>query len=294
MSRINGVFEKLRAEGRAAFIPFIMAGDPDGETSLEVLNALPAAGADIIELGVAFSDPMADGPSIQAAGRRALKAGQTLAKTLAMAKSFRKGNNETPLVLMGYLNPIEQYGLERFAADAAAAGVDGLIVVDAPPEEDAALRAAANGTGLDVIRLATPTSDENRLSTIIEGASGFLYYVSVAGVTGAGSAASDAVAAAVARVKTRTGIPVGVGFGIKTPEQAAETARCADAVVVGSALVDRLASGSPEKRADGLEAAGDATDISRKATISRKERVAAVIEYAQTLAAAVRGARDGV
>ncbi|MEO1014680.1 MAG: tryptophan synthase subunit alpha [Pseudomonadota bacterium] len=242
MSRITAAFTRAREERRAAFIPFIMAGDPDLETSYRLLTALPDAGADIIELGVAFTDPMADGPAIQAAGLRALKAGQTLDKTLDMVRRFRAEGGETPIVLMGYANPVERRGAQQFPAIAAQAGVDGLIVVDLPPEEDAPLRAGAEAAGIDVIRLATPTTDASRLSVILNGASGFIYYVAVAGVTGAQSAAEAEVAEAVARVKNASDLPVAVGFGVKTPEQAAAFGAVADAVVVGSAIVDRLAA----------------------------------------------------
>lgn len=241
-SRIAARFDDLAREGRAAFIPFVMAGDPDYETSLALVKALPGAGADLIEIGVCFTDPMADGPAIQAAGLRALKAGQTLRKTLDLVRSFRRGDDATPIILMGYFNPIHAYGAAAFVADARAAGVDGLIVVDLPPEEDAELCLPARAAGLDFIRLATPTTDAARMPAVLRNVSGFLYYVSVAGITGAGAGASAAVAAAVERLKAASGLPVAVGFGIKTAEKAAETARCADAVVVGSALVERLAA----------------------------------------------------
>lgn len=240
MSRIAGVFDKLRAKNRAAFIPFIMAGDPDADISLEILKGLPSAGADIIELGVAFTDPMADGPSVQAAGLRALQAGQTLSKTLDLVRAFRRENDTTPIVLMGYFNPIHHRGAEKFAAEASAAGVDGLIVVDAPPEEDGPLRAAAGREGLDVIRLATPTTDDARGRIVTDGASGFLYYVSVAGVTGAASARVEDVAHAISQLKKGSELPVALGFGVKTPAQAEAFAKAADAVVVGSAIVDQI------------------------------------------------------
>ncbi len=240
MSRIKPCFEKLGRENRAAFIAFIMAGDPDMDTSLELLKKLPAAGADIIELGVAFTDPMADGPAIQAAGRRALDAGQTLRKTLEMVRAFRAGDDQTPIILMGYYNPFYAYGVEAFLADAKSAGVDGLIIVDLPPEEDAELCLPAREAGIDFIRLATPTTDDARLPDVIKNTSGFVYYVSVAGITGKGVGAGGAVEAAVARIKSASGLPVAVGFGVKTPEKAADFARFADAVVVGSALVEEF------------------------------------------------------
>jgi tryptophan synthase alpha chain len=241
MSRIAQRFADLKRANRAAFIPFITAGDPDAETSFAILEQLPSAGADLIELGVPFSDPMADGPAIQASSLRALDAGMTVDGVLKLVRRFRDGDDGTPIVLMGYFNPIHAYGAERFARDAAAAGVDGLITVDLPPEEDDVLRAPSRATGLDIIRLATPTSDEKRLSVILNGASGFLYYVSFAGVTGTRSFAEDDVRSAVARVKKKGFLPCAVGFGVKTPEQARAVAGFADAVVVGSAIVNRIA-----------------------------------------------------
>ena len=250
MSRIAQRFRTLQEEQRAAFIPFIMAGDPDLETSAAILNALPDAGADLIELGVCFTDPMADGPAIQAAGLRALDAGQTLRKTLSMVQSFRERDNKTPIILMGYFNPIATYGVTPFVEDALHAGVDGLIVVDLPPEEDPELCLPARAAGLDFIRLATPTTDQARMPTVLRNASGFVYYVSVAGVTGQNTGASGDVEAAVSALKTASGLPVAVGFGIKTPEKAAETAEFADAVVVGSALVDRISTALETERAN--------------------------------------------
>jgi len=241
MSRIAQRFAKLKTEGRAGLVTFVTAGDPDLATSSKILAGLPKAGADLIELGMPFSDPMADGPSIQAAGYRALNAGTTLRKALAMAAEFRAGDAETPLILMGYFNPIYSYGVERFAADAVAAGVDGVIVVDLPPEVDAELREPAVAAGLEVIRLATPTTDSVRLPRVLEGAGGFLYYVAVAGVTGTKHAEIGDIAAAVARLKASTQLPVAVGFGIRDPDSAAAVARHADASVVGSAIVDRIA-----------------------------------------------------
>ena len=242
-SRIAARFAELRAQRRAGFIPFITAGDPDRETSLAILKQLPKAGADIIELGVPFSDPMADGPAIQAASQRALKAGMTVKGTLALVERFRKDDDKTPLVLMGYYNPIHAYGVESFARDAAHSGVDGLIIVDLGPEEDSVLRALAAKSGLAIVRLATPTTDDQRLSTVLDGASGFLYYVSVAGVTGTKAFTETDVKTAIDRIKRKTDLPCAVGFGIRTPEGAAAIARIADAAVVGSAIVSRIADG---------------------------------------------------
>tara|TARA_B100000029_G_scaffold471763_1_gene511702 strand:+ start:10628 stop:11464 length:837 start_codon:yes stop_codon:yes gene_type:complete len=235
--RIEKKFKFLKKEGRAAFIPFIMAADPTLDVSLEILKGLPAAGADIIELGVLFSDPMADGPAIQSAGLRAKSAGANLHQTLSMVREFRKVDDITPIILMGYYNPIYIYGNEKFLIDAKNSGVDGLIVVDLPPEEDKELCLPSLEKGLHFIRLATPTTDENRISTVLTNTSGFVYYVSIAGVTGSKSARSDEVRAAVKNIKKYTELPVAVGFGIKTPEQAAIVARSADAAVVGSAIV---------------------------------------------------------
>lgn len=240
VTRIDARLAKLRDEGRAALVTFITAGDPDADTSLAILKALPGAGADIIEFGMPFSDPMAEGPPIQAADIRALTAGQTMVKTLAQVRAFREGDNETPIVLMGYYNPIYIYGVERFVSDAKAAGVDGLIVVDLPPEEDEELCLPAIGAGISFIRLATPTSDDKRLPVLLRNSSGFVYYVSVLGVTGVKSAAASDVATAVARIKAHTPLPVMVGFGVKTGEQAAAIAAHADGVVVGSALVNAV------------------------------------------------------
>ncbi len=244
MSRISSRFAELKKDGRAAFIPFITAGDPDAETTAALLERLSAAGADLIELGVPFSDPMADGPAIQASSLRALKSGMTLTKVLELVRRFRKSHSRTPIVLMGYYNPIHKYGTARFAKDAGEAGVDGLITVDLPPEEDEVLRLPAAAHGIDIVRLATPTTDENRLRTILDGAGGFVYYVSITGVTGTKSFAQDAVRAAVTHLQLATGLPCAVGFGIKTPEQAAGVAAFADAAVVGSAIVERMALGA--------------------------------------------------
>ena len=236
-TRIDTRFAQLKAEGRAAFVTFLMAGDPDLTTSLELIKALPKAGADIIEIGMPFTDPMADGPAIQAAGLRALKAGTTLRKTLAMVASFRQTDDVTPIVLMGYYNPVYIYGVDKFLVDAKAAGVDGLIIVDLPPEEDNELCLPAMKAGLNFIRLATPTTDDKRLPAVLANTSGFVYYVSVTGITGAGSADASVVGAAVARIKRHTDLPVCVGFGIRTPEQAHAIGHSADGAVVGSALV---------------------------------------------------------
>ncbi len=239
-TRIDARFAALKQEGRAAFVTFLMAGDPDPQTSLDVIRALPAAGADVIEIGMPFTDPMADGPSIQAAGLRALKAGMTLRKTLDLVRAFREGDQTTPIVLMGYYNPIYIYGVDRFLPDAKAAGVDGLIVVDLPPEEDTELCLPALKAGLNFIRLATPTTDDKRLPAVLANTSGFVYYVSVTGITGSASADTAQVAMAVERIKRHASLPVCVGFGIRTPEAAGAIARHADGSVVGTALVDAL------------------------------------------------------
>jgi tryptophan synthase alpha chain len=241
VSRIEWRFAALREEGRAGLVTYLTAGDPDPGTSARLFAGLPTAGADLIEIGMPFSDPMADGPVIQEAGQRALKAGMTLRRTLALVRELRRADDATPIVLMGYYNPIYRYGPESFAHDAVAAGVDGVIVVDLPPEEDAELTGPARAAGLDFVRLATPTSDEHRLPRIVEHASGFIYYIAVAGITGTRSADAADVAAAVARLRRYTELPLAVGFGIRTPQQAAEVARAADAAVIGTALVQRLA-----------------------------------------------------
>jgi tryptophan synthase alpha chain len=239
-TRIDRRFAALKAEGRAALVTFLMAGDPDAKTSLAIIKALPAAGADVIELGMPFTDPMADGPSIQAAGLRALTAGQTLVKTLNLVREFRKAEDATPVVLMGYYNPIYIYGVDRFLVDAKSAGVDGLIIVDLPPEEDEELCLPALKAGLNFVRLATPTTDDKRLPAVLNNTSGFVYYVSITGITGAAAPDPGRVSAAVARIKRHTSLPVAVGFGVRTAEQAAAIAANADGVVVGSALVDAL------------------------------------------------------
>ena len=273
MSRIPARFAELKKQNRAGFIAFISAGDPDYETSLEIFRGLPAAGADIIELGMPFTDPMAEGPAIQASSLRALKAGQTMKRTLQMVREFRKQDDRTPVVLMGYYNPVHSYGVERFTADAAAAGVDGLIIVDLPPEEDHELRLPAVGAGLDLIRLATPTTDERRLPTVLQGATGFLYYVSIMGVTGTKTIAPEEVAASLARIRAATDLPVAVGFGIKTEADAAKVARIADAAVVGSALVAEISHFSGP---DGKNVAG---------------AVKAVLDLSRRLAGAAHNAR---
>ncbi|KSB91044.1 tryptophan synthase subunit alpha [Caulobacter vibrioides] len=240
--RIDRRFAALKAENRAGFVAYVMAGDPDAATALEILKGLPAAGADLIELGFPFSDPMAEGPTIQRASQRALAGKMTLNGTLDLARAFREGDQDTPLILMGYLNPLVNKGFEAFAKDAAAAGVDGLIVVDCPPEEADPLSDALEAEGISLIRLASPTTDEKRLPAVVRRTSGFVYYVSVAGVTGVKEADADAVAPAVERLRAAAQLPVAVGFGIRTAERAAEVARVADAAVVGSALVDEIES----------------------------------------------------
>jgi len=255
--RIARRFDKLKAENRGGLITFLTAGDPDGETSSALLKGLPAAGADLIELGMPFSDPMADGPSIQAAGLRALNAGMTLKKVLAQVRGFRKDDSDTPLILMGYYNPIYVYGVESFITDALAAGVDGVIIVDLPPEEDAELCLPALQAGLPFIRLATPTTDDDRLPTVLAHTSGFVYYVSIAGITGTKSAQGADIGAAIARLRRHTDLPIAVGFGIKTPDQAAEIAGLADAAVVGSALVDRIAANLTDKGKPGPDLVGN-------------------------------------
>src|SRR5471030_596626 len=246
-TRIDARFAELKKQGRSAFITFLMAGDPDIETSLAIIKALPTAGADVIEIGMPFTDPMADGPAIQASGLRALKAGMTLKKTLALVRDFRAGDAATPIVLMGYYNPIHIYGVDRFLADAKAAGVDGLIVVDLPPEEDEELCLPTLKTGLNFIRLATPTTDDKRLPAVLNNTSGFVYYVSITGITGSAAPDTAKVNAAVARIKRHTKLPVAVGFGVKTVEQARAIASGADGVVVGSALVDALRASLDKK-----------------------------------------------
>jgi len=239
--RIAERFAKLKQEGRAGLVAFVTAGDPDAATALAIVRGLPAAGADLIELGMPFTDPMADGPAIQAASLRALAKGATMPTTLQLVRDFRQTDQATPIILMGYYNPIYAYGVERFIADALAAGVDGLIVVDLPPEEDAELCLPALKAGLNFIRMATPTTDDRRLPAVLANTSGFLYYVSLAGITGVGTPDTTAVEAAVARIRRQAPLPIAVGFGIRTPEQAAAIARFADAAAVGTALVAKVA-----------------------------------------------------
>jgi len=243
MSRLKARFDALKAENRAAFVTYIQAGDPNRAVSEAILKGLPNAGADIIELGMPFTDPAADGPAIDKAAQRALKAGATTRQTFDMVREFRENDETTPIVLMGYFNPLYHYGVDAFCRNAAKAGVDGLIIVDLPPEEDAELRLPAKSAGIDVIRLATPTTDAVRLPMVLEGASGFIYYVAVAGITGGKSATADDIGSAVARIKEHTNLPVAVGFGIRTPEQAAAVAARADGAVVGTAIVDIIARG---------------------------------------------------
>jgi tryptophan synthase alpha chain len=272
-TRIDRRFATLAREGRAALVTFLMGGDPDPKTSLEVLRALPRAGADVIEIGMPFTDPMADGPSIQAAGLRALKAGMTLRRVLALVRAFRERDDATPLILMGYYNPVYVYGVDRFLADAKSAGVDGLILVDLPPEEDAELCLPALAAGLNFIRLATPTTDERRLPAVLANTSGFVYYVSITGITGAATPDPSRVGAAVARIKRHTNLPVAVGFGVKNAATAEAIARQADGVVVGTALVDAL------KRS---------LDAENRATM---QTVSAVADLVADIARGVRGAQ---
>jgi tryptophan synthase alpha chain len=272
-TRIDRRFAELKEQDRAALVTFLTAGDPDPDTSLAILRAIPAAGADVVELGVPFTDPMADGPAIQMSSQRALKAGQTLKKTLDMVHAFRQGDGATPLVLMGYYNPIYIYGVDRFLRDAKSAGVDGLIVVDLPPEEDAELCLPALKAGVNFVRLATPTTDDKRLPAVLANTSGFVYYVSITGITGTATPDLGKVAAAVARIKRHTSLPVAVGFGVRTAEQAAVIASGADGVVIGSALVNAL-KGS--------------LDRDDKATA---KTVTVVINLVAELARGVRGAR---
>jgi tryptophan synthase alpha chain len=272
-TRIDSRFEQLKEEGRAALVTFLTAGDPDQETSLAILRALPAAGADIIELGMPFTDPMADGPAIQLSSQRALRSGQTMRRTLEMVRLLRKDDPDVPIVLMGYYNPIYIYGVDRFLVDAKDAGVDGLIVVDLPPEEDAELCLPALARGLNFIRLATPTTDDRRLPAVLANTSGFVYYVSITGITGSAKPDPVRTAQAVARIKRHCRLPVAVGFGVRTADQAATIARAADGVVVGSALVSALK---------------DTLDSKEKAT---PRTINAVTGLVAELARGVRGAR---
>jgi tryptophan synthase alpha chain len=273
-TRIDRRFAELKQQGRSALVTFVMAGDPDHATSLAIVKALPQAGADVIELGVPFTDPMADGPPIQAAGLRALKSGQTLARTLELVRAFRESDHATPIVLMGYYNPIYVYGVDRFLTDALQAGVDGLIVVDLPPEEDEELCLPALKAGLNFIRLATPTTDAKRLPAVLANTSGFVYYVSITGITGSAAPDNSRVSEAVARIKRHTTLPVAVGFGVKTAANAREIASNADGVVVGSALVEAVRTS--------LDAGGKATP----------RTVTAVADLVAALAKGVRGARS--
>ena len=268
MSRIAARFAALKREGRGGFIPFIEAFDPDEMTSMELLRGLPAAGADLIEIGIPFTDPMADGPIIQVAGKRALAAGVKVARVLDMVRAFRKSDDATPIILMGYLNPVLSYGVERFCVDAASAGVDGLIMVDLPTEEADMLVPAARANGIDVIRLVAPTTDEKRLPIVLNGSSGFVYYVSITGITGTRSTTAEHLGAAIPRIRKVSDLPVAVGFGVRSPAQAAEAVRVADAAVVGSALCATIA-----------------------ANLGKPGLVRAVHEQVRALADGVRGAR---
>ena len=272
-SRIAAKFESLRRESRGALIAFLEAWDPDPATSMAILRGMPEAGADLIEIGCPFTDPMADGPTIQLAGKRALAAGATMAHTLAMVREFRREDDETPIVLMGYLNPILSYGPPRFCVDAAAAGVDGLIVVDLPSEEARLLAGDAAANGLDIIRLIAPTTDSARLPLVLNGSSGFVYYVSITGVTGTRTATGAELAQAVPRIRRHTHLPIAVGFGVRTPAQAAEAVRSADGAVVASALIETLAASLDEQNRAGPH------------TVRR------VLDQVRSLAQAVRSAR---
>ncbi len=276
-TRIDKKFAELKRERRAGLVAFITAGDPDHDTSLAVLKGLPGAGADIIELGMPFSDPMADGPAIQASSQRALRAGQTMRKTLAMVSAFRAADDTTPIVLMGYYNPIYVYPVDRFIADAAKAGVDGLIVVDMPPEEDAELRPQASEAGLNFIRLATPTTDAKRLPAVLANTSGFVYYVSIAGITGTKAPDLADVKGHVGRIKAQTSLPVAVGFGVKTEEQVSAIGGIADAVVVGSALVGAIAQS--------LDGEGHATNATKAQVLGLVGRLAAALRHPAEAAA---------
>jgi tryptophan synthase alpha chain len=277
MTRIDKKFADLKSQGRAGLVTFITGGDPDYDTSLAILKALPGAGADIIEIGMPFSDPMADGPAIQASSLRALNAGQTMKKTLSMVREFRTKDDTTPIVLMGYYNPIYVYPVDRFVADAVEAGADGLIVVDLPPEEDEELRPAATAAGMNVIRLATPTTDAKRLPAVLSNTSGFVYYVSIAGITGTAAPDIDSVAAHVGRIKANTSLPIAVGFGVKTEDQVSAFARIAEGVVVGSALVSALAQS--------LDGEGKATEATKPELLGLVKRLSSVLRHpAETVA----------
>ncbi|MBA3812468.1 MAG: tryptophan synthase subunit alpha [Caulobacteraceae bacterium] len=272
VSRLDARFAELKRQDRAAFVAYVMAGDPDADTSLGILQGLPAAGADLIELGLPFSDPMADGPPIQRAALRALKAGMTVRGALGLVSRFREADGETPIALMGYLNPLLTYGLAAFARDAASAGVDGLIIVDCPPEEAAPLADALDAHHLALIRLAAPTTDDARLAIVAQRTRGFVYYVSVAGVTGGKEAEAARIAPAVARVRAASGLPVAVGFGIRTPERAAEVARVADGAVVGSALVDQIAEALAQNRDPVSKVLDTAALLAKSVRSARGER----------------------
>jgi tryptophan synthase alpha chain len=276
VSRIAARFAQLRQEGRGALIPFLEAWDPDGATSMALLRGMPEAGADLIEIGVPFTDPMADGPTIQMAGNRALAAGASLAKAIAMVRDFRREDAATPVILMGYLNPILSYGPERFCADAAASGVDGLIVVDLPTEEAALLAPHALAHGLDIIRLVAPTTDDARLPLVLAGSSGFVYYVSITGITGTRTASAAQLEAAIPRIRRHTDLPIAIGFGIRSPAQAAEAVRVADGAVVASALIETLAASLDERGR------------------ARPNTVRLVLDQVRALAEGVRGARGPV
>jgi tryptophan synthase alpha chain len=273
MSRIATRFAELKHEGRGALIPFLEAWDPDPATSMAILRGMPAAGADLIEIGCPFTDPMADGPTIQVAGKRALVAGASMARTLAMVREFRREDDTTPVILMGYLNPILSYGVARFCIDAEAAGVDGLIVVDLPSEEADLLLPDAAAHGLDVIRLVAPTTDADRLPRVLDGSSGFVYYVAITGITGTRSASAESLAAAIPLVRGATDLPIAIGFGVRSPAQAAEAVRVADAAVVASALIETLARSLDEKGRAG------------------PDTVRLVLDQVRALAEGVRGAR---
>jgi tryptophan synthase alpha chain len=277
MTRIDKTFAALKREGRAGLVTFITAGDPDYETSLALLQGLPAAGADVIELGMPFSDPMADGPAIQASSLRALKAGQTMKKTLSLVREFRKEDQTTPVVLMGYYNPIYVYAVDRFVRDASEAGADGLIIVDLPPEEDEELRPAAVAAGLNLIRLATPTTNAKRLPAVLANTSGFVYCVSIAGITGTAAPDITSVGAHVERIKAHTDLPIAIGFGVKSPEQVRDLAEVAEGVVVGSALVAAIA--------ESLDADGKATGETRPKMLGLVEHLSAVLHQPAEAAA---------
>jgi len=276
VSRIAARFATLKAEGRGALITFMSAYDPDPATSLAILQGMPGAGADLIELGMPFTDPMADGPAVQAAGLRGLAAGATVARTLAMVEAFRADDQDTPVILMGYVNPVASYGPERFCVDAAAAGVDGLILVDLPTEEAAMVTPHAVAHGLDIIRLVAPTTDEARLPIVLDGSSGFVYYVSITGITGTRSATAASLAAALPRIRAATTLPIAIGFGVRTPQQAAEAARVADAAVVGTALIDTLAGS--------LDAEGRAAPDTAARVLAQVRQLAEGVRNARVMA----------